>query len=130
MRITMRTIDFRPAPTGWRIVWLSALEAGYSTSPLPGWLIQEEVARDELTDHPLDTPDERDRYVMPAFLRDGFVPESVEGIPEFWYVIGPGEPPPTDEEVAAERAARAHRAQSKASHRALSEVSVCPKEIQ
>lgn len=57
-------VDFRPAPVGWRAVWIH--QSGHSvTRPMVGWLIQERAKGGRPT---ASIPAcDRDRRVVPAF---------------------------------------------------------------
>ncbi|MFF4823130.1 hypothetical protein ACFY20_08845 [Streptomyces sp. NPDC001312] len=97
----MRTVDFRPAPAGWRIVWLT--DSGVDIAPMPGWIVREELEceRGRSTGY---------RDVVATRVEDhGAEPISLGTDVNFWYVLGPGEPEPTLEAAAAERERRALR---------------------
>jgi hypothetical protein len=98
--IAYRTIDVRPAD-GWRAVYL--LEDGHIIEPMPGWLIQEEVEYDDNTFEDIGLTGHR--QLVPATVCDGELKPAQE-IGGFWYVIGPGQVPPTDDDVTEERARR------------------------
>lgn len=100
-----RTVDFRPAPPGWRIAYATA--DGTRVKPMPGWLIREEVEYDTDTYDVVARTGARD--VVAAHLV-GSEAERADGHDDFWRVLGPGEPDPTAEEVAAKMARRAERA--------------------
>ncbi len=64
-----RDIDFRPAPPGWRAVYLEA-DGTVSTEHIAGWLIQEEESHAQSgRQHPRGdiSPEDHNRRVVPAF---------------------------------------------------------------
>lgn len=100
-----RTVDFRPAPPGWRIAFATTL--GPIVEPMPGWLIREEVEYDTRTEDFVTCTGSRE--VVAAQVVEGEA-SSVTENPEFWCVLGPGEPDPTAEETATEMKRRATNA--------------------
>ena len=109
---TWRTIDFRPAPAGWRAIGLSEDEdgRGWYSLALPGWLIQEEC---RYAGAAMDEPaEDRDRRIVAAFDENGRLWEADESMTDFWYVVGPGDPDPSQEEATRERACRERNAQA------------------
>lgn len=97
-----RTVDFRPAPEGWRIAWIT--EDRLDIAPMPGWIIREEFEYDSPNSDDGRSTGARD--IVAARVEDwGVEPvESVDG--GFWFILGPGEPQPTEDEVTAEIARR------------------------
>lgn len=92
-----RTADFRPAPEGWRTVWIT--QQGMTIAPMPGWIIREE--------YEFDTPNSDGRSTGSRDVVAGRLEEyGVEPIDftdkSFWFILGPGEAEPGDAEVAAE----------------------------
>jgi hypothetical protein len=97
-----RTADFRPAPDGWRIVYLLT-DGTIEYEPMPGWLIREEVEYDSNTFEDIAVTGHR--TVVAAQLVDcTLIPADDHS--SFWHVLGPGQPDPTPEEAAAEQARR------------------------
>lgn len=97
-----RTVDFRPACAGWRVIHLGhdapsrTWTDAWSARPLAGWLIRED--------------DNGDRQVVAADVdEDGEVLRVRVGLPNVsaWYIAGPGDPDPTPDEIRAELDARA-----------------------
>jgi hypothetical protein len=89
------TIDFRPAPSGWRTAYLVDEEPGFITIPMPGWLVQEEVLYNIQTGQDLDKTGHR-RVIAGDF--DGA--EVVEAdASNLWCVLSPDTPEPTAEDV-------------------------------
>ena len=113
MPIERRTIDFRPAPSGWRLVYLADDDpAGYATVPMPGWLVLEEVNSDKNGD--LDTqrtlpPGDRWRTVVVA-ASDGANLYPADDAENFWMALGPGESEPPAQLVKEEKASRSEAA--------------------
>lgn len=104
-----RTVDFRPAPPGWRVVFLDGTGRAAIT-PMPGWLIQEEVEVEGDEERPTGTRD-----VVASYVEENGV-EPIRGDAYFWYVLAPGEDGPTPEEQAAQH--RLREAQTKQMARA------------
>lgn len=97
-----RTVDFRPAPPGWRIAFATTL--GPVVEPMPGWLIREEVEYDTRTEDVVACTGSRE-VVATIVVESEAAP--ADSHPDFWHVLGPGEPDPTPEETAEEIARRA-----------------------
>lgn len=95
------TVDFRPAPSGWRIAYATTL--GSIVEPMPGWIVREEVECNTNTGDVVTRSGLRE--VVAAGLVEYEVTPANE-IPDFWYVIGPGNPDPTPEEIEEEIARR------------------------
>ncbi|MFF4893459.1 hypothetical protein [Micromonospora chersina] len=99
-----RDIDFQPAPPGWRMIFLAGDGKAVWKYPVPGWLIQEE-ADDEYEPVTGTAPHDRERRVIPAFWSAAFgielQPADIDGDNPTW-VLGPGQPDPTEEEIAQE----------------------------
>jgi hypothetical protein len=92
-----RVLDFRPAPTGWRLVFLDA--ATMDVEPMPGWLVLQEVeVQTDGTEVPTGWRD-----VEPGWFADGTVDPASNCLVPLWRVLAPGQDVPTQEEVAAER---------------------------
>jgi hypothetical protein len=106
-----RDIDFRPAPPGWRMYFLAGNGVGLRTYPVAGWLIQEATGEEYEPQTEVPAQD-RDRRVVPAFWNRDFgvelQPADLGGDDPQW-VLGPGQPDPTAEEIA-----EAHRAAAQA----------------
>jgi len=102
-----RTLDFKTAATGWRVVYLDPEKA--VVLQVPGWLVQESYLYD-LADDQAHDDDAPERRVIPGVcsgIYDWLV-EPIDVDSEFlWRVLAPGEPEPTYEEEQAERAKRA-----------------------
>lgn len=96
-----RTVDFRPAPTGWRIAF--ATNDGPVIEPMPGWLIREEIEYDTRTADVVTRTGFRE--VVAAIVVESEASPATEH-PDFWHVLGPSEPPPTAEATAAVMAQR------------------------
>jgi hypothetical protein len=102
--IGWRDIDFRPAPPGWRAVYLGS-EGDVRIEYLAGWLIQEEELYGHSgRKHPREDtrPEDRDRRVTPAFhaaAQFGAELVEVESVEGLWRILPPGEPDPTAEEI-------------------------------
>lgn len=106
-----RIIDFRPAPDGWRIIYLLN-DASLHISPLPGWLITEQIEYDTRTME--DVGDRGTRSVIAAVATENeLLPVCMDG--PFWCVLGPGQVDPTTQETAKELE---RRAAEKARHQA------------
>jgi hypothetical protein len=102
-----RTVDFRPAPRGWRLVY--ATIRGPRIEPLPGWLIREEVEYDTDTYEVVARTGDRD--VVPGHLVDGEI-QPAHRHENFWHVLGPGQDQPSLKQTAAEMRRRAaHKTQ-------------------
>ncbi|WP_435589792.1 hypothetical protein [Micromonospora aurantiaca (nom. illeg.)] len=94
-------IDFRPAPPGWRAVFVDPAEADTQVEivPIPGWLIQE------------DLHDARSRRVVAAAQFEGnpHLVDVDDGGDDprdpgtFWKILPPGAAEPTTAEVVARR---------------------------
>jgi hypothetical protein len=98
-----RTLDFKAAPTGWRAVYLDAVEC--FGVPVPGWLVQERYLHDLAGDRMYDdiTPERR---VIPAVCTspDGWTAEAADlgSYGEYlWQILAPGEAVPTPEEESS-----------------------------
>ena len=120
-RHTWRDIDFRPAPTGWRVWFVS--EDNAWQRPVAGWLIQERAIYDEYDDDP--TPDygtdvaDRPRRVATATYEESIL-LAFEDDPNGYAVIAPGESDPTADDIAEQTAVQRaagerRRAKAKAS---------------
>jgi hypothetical protein len=95
--------EFVAAPTGWRIVCLNDRGA-VRNHPLPGWLIQEEVAYDSN-----GCPDDEDfqstrpiRRVIAATHVSGEVVPVYDGVADFWRIAAPYDQAPTPQEIRTE----------------------------
>ena len=109
MSMAWRTVDFRPAPPGWRV--LAIFHQGKRDGiPMAGWLIQDAVEYDNATDTAvrpstsLGPAGGTDRRVIPAVVNPGFgwqvEPLDWEPGSNTWKVLGPGEPDPSEAEWA------------------------------
>lgn len=112
------TIDFHPAPPGWRVVYLYPQIR--QTFPIAGWLIQDRYTQGVVDPYPvsidLDSEEQvlgRRRRVIPGIVTEVYdwavqaIDDNHEDNDNIWKVLAPGEPDPTDEEEQAERARRA-----------------------
>jgi len=102
-----RTLDFKPAPPGWRVIYLNPGDR--EVLPMAGWLVQDSYLLDLATteEHEDDTTERR---VIAAVCTDaeGWTVRAVDDDEDhLWTVLAPGEPEPTQDEEAAERARRA-----------------------
>jgi hypothetical protein len=101
-----RDIDFRPAPPGWRAVYID-VDGNARTEHVAGWLIQEEEFYGQTgRKHPRgDTQmEDRDRRVVPAFHyadEFGVTLVGVDVVRGLWRILAPGQPDPTSEEIEA-----------------------------
>lgn len=97
-----RAVDFRPAE-GWRSAWITA--DGFDVVPMPGWLVREEFEYEE----PNGEDDARStgyRDVVATRVEDHAI-EAIDSLDRsFWFVYGPGQPEPTEKELADEIARR------------------------
>lgn len=85
--------DFRPAPLGWRLVFLNR-DTSIRVEPMPGWIILEEREQSMGGDSYL-TGDRR----ITAAMADGAEVFSVDELGDlFWYVLAPDEPEPTQQD--------------------------------
>ncbi|MFJ7242352.1 hypothetical protein ACIQWB_35235 [Streptomyces olivaceus] len=93
-----RTVDFRPAPDGWRTAWIT--RDGLEICTMPGWLIREEI------EHASPNSDGQStgyRDVIASRIdHNGIEPIETVSDASFWYILAPGEDVPTSTEVAAE----------------------------
>jgi len=111
------TIDFRPAPPGWRAIYLHPGER--EVVPIAGWLIQERYTQHGQSPPRLvDTLNEdeqvfgRQRRVIPGFVSiDGDWTvrpiDMYDNGTDVWYVLAPGDPEP---DASEERQARVSEA--------------------
>jgi len=102
-----RTIDFRPLPPGWRLVYLDA-PTGTWIADMPGLLIQEAVLRDSYTFEDVMVeaePADRGRRVVAAAWEVGTLEDATEA-DNFWMVLGPNEVAPDAPAEAEERERR------------------------
>ena len=108
-----RTIDFRPAAPGWRVIYLNRAGDGTETLPLAGWLIEEEADGDfeALTGIPHH---DRNRRIVPGIWAAGIgmdvVPADEDGDGPSW-VLAASDPDPDEAQIAQ---ARTDRDQSRA----------------
>src|SRR5258708_3802513 len=86
------TVDFRPAPAGWRIAFLFPDHGGAATMPMPGWVVQEEVGSQFESDTPTS------RQVVAAMIVDGKIMSALDN-PAFWQVLAPTLPDPDQDEI-------------------------------
>ena len=113
------TIDFRPAPPGWRVVYLHP--GGRDVVPIAGWLIQERYTQtgnfpDDLADdlHADEQVCGRQRRVIPGYVSVEYgwtvwpIDKYEGGDAEIWHVLPPGAPKPDAADEQNERASRAH----------------------
>lgn len=94
-----RIVDFRPAPEGWRIAWIT--KDGLEVTPMPGWAVREEFEYDGPNSDDGRSTGSRD---VVACRIDETVAEPLDYSTDtgFWFLLGPGERKPTAEEVEAE----------------------------
>lgn len=89
-----RTIDLRPAPPGWRALYVDDNGRTW-TAPLIGWAIQEDAPAGERDRwHP---PADRDRQIVPATADPANGPEPwviQHDDEQFFCLIAPGDEPP------------------------------------
>src|SRR3712207_6723155 len=100
-------VDFRPAPPGWRAIYLDAQDRPV-VEQIAGWLIQEKGARPVPPAHP-ESP-RPVRRVVPAFHRVadwGVDPIPLDQVAGLYRIVAPGEAVPSAEEIADEKAAAA-----------------------
>ncbi|HEV7961711.1 MAG TPA: hypothetical protein VGP57_04135 [Actinoplanes sp.] len=82
-------VDFRPAPSGWRVAYVDAAKNKITHVAMAGWMLQVHTGADR--------NDDRERRVVPAVhggmngLPVGEV-VAAECVAEVWAVLGPGEP--------------------------------------
>lgn len=100
-----RTVDFRPAPEGWRTAWITP--SGLYIAPMPGWVIREEFEYDSPNSDEGRSTGSRD--IVAARVEDYGIEAIDAADRSFWLILGPGEPTPTEEETAAEAARRTER---------------------
>lgn len=86
-----RTVDFRPAPPGWRAVYLPPGQPTYQHA-MPGWLVQA-------------TDDGRYRVTAGALALQDVTPVPAAG-EDFWLLLSPEEGDPPPEMQLAERRRR------------------------
>lgn len=111
------TIDFRPAPPGWRAIHLHP--SGREVVPIAGWLIQERYTQQSgsLPQITNDLNDDERVFGRQRRIIAGYV--SIEydwtvwpidryegGQAEVWHVLPPGAPEPDEADEQAERANR------------------------
>jgi hypothetical protein len=98
-------IGFLPAPMGWLILSLDHETGAVTSSPLPGWLVQEIVAYTEWGE-PKPNAEQPDRpslrVIAGAVCADGEVMPAAEIEKGFWRISGPGQMGPTAAEVREE----------------------------
>lgn len=87
------TIDFKPAPAGWRVVYLNDADDHTGrhilVQPMPGWLIERSTTRPNSV-----------RVV--ATYMDFAEPIPVDTIGNYWRTIGPDERVPTMDDAFEE----------------------------
>jgi hypothetical protein len=99
-----QTIDIRPVPAGWRIVYLGDDPEPMWTVDMPGWVVEREAMVDAAGDlHSVEIPDIR---VVAGAIQDGVIGPAVD-TSNFWKVLTPSDSIPTNEEAVQERADRA-----------------------
>ncbi len=92
------TIDFRPAPNGWQLAYLTNNpEQPLTLEPLPGWLIQENVTFDIRTMEDLPTAGRRERRIIAAMVVPGEELYPADDHSDFWMELGPGQTPSWDD---------------------------------
>lgn len=100
-------MDFKPAPHGWRAVYLDSGQR--FTFPVVGWLIQESYRLDPDTDEKHFDP-RPERRVIPGICdpEDGWEVSPIDTeITFLWKILAPGDPEPSEEEEREERERRA-----------------------
>lgn len=95
-----RTVDFHPAGPGWLAVYTDDPPGRTFTYAVAGWLTQEEITKKWLGDP--GEPTGARRVVAAVLDGDELTPAAAAS--NFWCVLGPGDPQPTSDEEAAERA--------------------------
>jgi hypothetical protein len=127
-QIWWQTVDFRPAPPGWRVV--SLFGDRRDVLPMAGWLIQERYLlddNDKVVPEPDDSVRSRERRIAPGVMVEGYgwcVVPSDENMPEVdntWMVLAPDQPEPSEEEQTAEVQRRAELAAQRAAARETSD---------
>lgn len=101
MATFFRTIDFRPAPAGWRVLVLDTTGV-LAERAMPGWLIQEAVSTDEDGGIWHDHPEDRVRIITAAISADEGALHPARSLMDFWCVLGPDDPVPTADDAMAE----------------------------
>jgi hypothetical protein len=109
-----QTLDFRPAPAGWRVAWIWDNDH-YEVTPVAGWLLQERYYFDEDDEYvDADVPRMgRPRRAIPAIVSEGSgftaeaIDENVGDSRSVWRVLSPDEPEPDLPQRKAEIARRA-----------------------
>lgn len=92
---------FVPAPDGWRLVFVDN-EGDVTLRPLPGWIVQEEVAYSRFGAQ-LGQPDSPIRRIVAGVdVRGGICAASDEYPDVFYGVIGPWEKVPDAPEIQSE----------------------------
>jgi hypothetical protein len=95
---------FVPAPVGWRIVCLDE-QGTLHLYPLPGWLIQEEVAYDQTGSYPEAEGFQSSRPIRRAVAATHVWGELVpvhDGVADFWRIAAPYDLQPTPQEIRTE----------------------------
>ncbi len=118
--IMWRTVDFRPAPPGWRVY--AFFEEKLIVEPIAGWLIQDAFLYDSESDAVV--PDETakrtggpERRVIPGISVAGYswsvepIDEGTQPDDHTWQILPPGAPEPSPEEIDRElqRRAKSHK---------------------
>ncbi|SNY72897.1 hypothetical protein [Paractinoplanes atraurantiacus] len=123
-QVWWQTVDFRPAPPGWRVV--SLFGDRRDVLPMPGWLIQERYLIDEhgqVVAEPGDGVRGRQRRIAPGVTVGAFhwcVEPTDENMPEVdstWMILAPGQPEPSEEDQVAEVQRRTEAAAQRAAAR-------------
>lgn len=102
------TVDFRPAPAGYRLAYLDAQEDPpvLTIEPMPGWLVEEHQVRHSIGDDWRSTDERR----AVAAEHGWWGPEVEASSHELlWRVLFPGEPDPTPEEITSAAAGAQRR---------------------
>lgn len=105
MSYQWRDIDFRPAPAGWRVIFVAPKPPHWFSRPLAGWIIQEQAHLDHRGHVEADNlaASDRDRRIV-AGVHDPegqLVLEAAisDWYGEVWLVVGPGQEDPTTNEA-------------------------------
>lgn len=97
------TVDFRPAPDGWRLVFVNAEFGCHRIEHMAGWLIQQRTYND-----PNTRRRETCRRVMPAAHGDTWIwggevldADDLAAGDELYAVLAPEQDDPTEDEIKA-----------------------------
>lgn len=130
-RRTTRVIDFRPAPPGWRVLYLNApIEEGANPlqeEVMAGWLVVEYAYLDDEGNAseggawegaPNVKPRNRERAIVAGVVDEFHGVSIASEYVGIWKIVEPGGLLPTDAEIATELADRALHEERMAAARA------------